>query len=62
MHGTISSVIPCLAYIDPGAGSILLQAVLGGVAGVAVLVRMYGQRLRDRLKRPASVDGRSHAS
>lgn len=56
MAGIPPSVIPCLAYIDPGAGSILLQAVLGGAAGVAVLVRMYGQRLRDRLKRSGSMD------
>lgn len=62
MHGTISSVIPCLAYIDPGAGSILLQAVLGGAAGIAVLIRMYGQRLRDRLKRAASDGDRPRES
>lgn len=38
------------AYIDPGAGSILMQAVLGGVAGLAVLVRILGRRLKDRLQ------------
>jgi hypothetical protein len=35
-----------LAYIDPGSGSMLLQMLLGGVAGVAVAVRMYWHRLR----------------
>jgi hypothetical protein len=34
------------AYIDPGSGSMLLQMLLGGIAGVAVAVRMYWHRLR----------------
>jgi hypothetical protein len=55
-------IVPLLAYIDPGAGSILLQAMLGGAAGVAVLVRMYSQRLRDRLKRSGSMADRSPES
>jgi hypothetical protein len=35
-----------LAYIDPGSGSMLLQVLLGGIAGVAVAVRMYWRRVR----------------
>jgi hypothetical protein len=27
------------AYLDPGSGSILLQTLIGGVAGVLVLAR-----------------------
>ena len=34
------------AYVDPGSGSMLLQLLLGGVAGVAVAVRMYWHRVR----------------
>ncbi|HJR75716.1 MAG TPA: hypothetical protein VJ805_02050 [Nitrospiraceae bacterium] len=34
------------AYIDPGSGSILLQLILGGVAGVLVVVKMYWQKLK----------------
>jgi hypothetical protein len=34
------------AYIDPGSGSMLLQMILGGVAGVAVALRMYWHRVR----------------
>jgi hypothetical protein len=46
------------AYIDPGAGSILMQAVLGGVAGLAVLVRILGRRIKDRLRgRPPETAG-----
>jgi hypothetical protein len=35
---------PAYAYVDPGSGGMLVQLLLGGVAGVAVLVRMYWQR------------------
>ncbi len=34
------------AYVDPGSGSMLLQLLLGGIAGVAVAARMYWQRVR----------------
>jgi hypothetical protein len=34
------------AYVDPGSGSLLLQILLGGVAGVIVLVKYYWHRLR----------------
>jgi hypothetical protein len=34
------------AYIDPGSGSILLQLILGGVAGALVVVKMYWQKLK----------------
>lgn len=36
---------PALAYLDPGSGSMLLQVILGGVAGVAVIARLYWGRL-----------------
>lgn len=34
------------AYIDPGSGSIVLQLILGGVAGALVVVKMYWQKLK----------------
>jgi hypothetical protein len=33
------------AYVDPGSGGMIMQLLLGGVAGVAVLARMYWHRL-----------------
>jgi hypothetical protein len=39
-----------LAYLDPGSGSMLLQALLGGLAGFAVAVKMFGRRLFSYLK------------
>lgn len=41
-------------YLDPGAGSMLLQVVLGGAAAVAVGARFYWRRLLRflRIRRP----------
>ena len=36
--------MPVLAYLDPGSGSLILQAVLGGAAGVGVAARAFKQR------------------
>lgn len=33
-----------LAYVDPNSGSMLLQVILGGVAGIALIVRLYWRR------------------
>ncbi len=38
------------AYIDPGSGSMLLQAFVGGVAAVIVLTRTYWQRITAFMK------------
>jgi len=35
-----------LAYIDPGAGSLALQLLLAGAAGLAILARTYARRIR----------------
>ncbi len=34
------------AYVDPGAGSMLLQLLLGGAAGLFVLFRLFKDKLR----------------
>lgn len=36
---------PAYAYLDPNSGSLLLQVLLGGFAGLAVLFRLYWKRL-----------------
>ncbi len=38
------------AYLDPGAGSIVLQIILGGLAGVGVAWKLFWHRLRGRSK------------
>ncbi len=44
---------PAYAYLDAGTGSMLIQLLLGGFAGLAVIIKMYWGRLRNRL-RPGS--------
>jgi hypothetical protein len=34
-----------VAYLDPGSGSMILQAILGGVAGLLVALKMFGRRM-----------------
>ncbi len=34
------------AYIDPGTGGMLVQLLLGGVAGALVIVKLYWHRIR----------------
>jgi hypothetical protein len=34
-----------MAYLDPGSGSMILQAILGGVAGLLVALKMFGRRV-----------------
>ena len=45
------------AYLDPGSGSMLVQLLLGGVAGVAVIARLGWQRFRDLFRPPGSKPG-----
>ena len=36
--------VPVYAYLDPGSGSMLLQLLLGGLAGLAIVLKLYWQR------------------
>jgi len=35
-----------LGYLDPGSGSLLLQALVGGVASAVVLGKLYWRRFK----------------
>jgi hypothetical protein len=39
-----------LSYIDPGAGSMILQALAGGVAGAMVVGKLYWSRIKRALR------------
>ena len=39
------------AYLDPGTGSIILQALIGGLIGAAALARIYWHRLKSFFRR-----------
>lgn len=34
-----------LAYLDPSAGSMMLQVILGGVAGLAIALKLFWARI-----------------
>ncbi len=34
-----------LAYMDPGTGSMLLQLILGGAAGLFVVIKLFWHRI-----------------
>jgi hypothetical protein len=39
-----------LGYLDPGSGSMILQAVVGGVAAAAVMGKLYWRRFLSLLR------------
>lgn len=51
-----------VGYLDPGSGSMILAAIAGGLAGVAVLLRLYWNRflgLFSARRRQAAEEARS---
>jgi hypothetical protein len=46
----MSNLVATLAYIDPGAGSMILQALAGGIAGLLVMGRLYWARVKRALR------------
>ena len=50
----LASTQPSHAYLDPGTGSIVLQAVMGAVACGLVLGRSYLARIKDRVQQSAA--------
>ncbi len=45
------------AYLDPGSGSMLLQAIVGGTAAAGVTLKIFWRRLRARVGGGAKDDG-----
>lgn len=52
------STLPCLAYLDPGSGSMLLTAILGVLAATTYTLKGYFHRITNvfRKKRPDASD------
>ena len=40
-----------ISYIDPGAGSLLIQLLIGGLAGLAALIKFRWNRIRAAFSR-----------
>jgi hypothetical protein len=41
----LSIFLSVLAYIDPGTGSIILQAIVASVVGAAIAVKLFWHRI-----------------
>ena len=41
---------PAHAYLDPGTGSIILQAIVGTIAGAFVVIKLYWYRIKNFFK------------
>ncbi len=57
---TATASSPAFAYLDPGSGSMLLQVILGGIAGIFVTLKLYWHRIMAFLglkKKPSEPDG-----
>lgn len=39
-------VEPAWAYLDPGTGSMIIQGLIAGIAGVIVVLRLYWAKLK----------------
>ena len=52
--GILFFPLPAFAYLDPGSGSMILQLLLGGVAGVVMVVKLYWQSFLNifKIKKP----------
>lgn len=46
----MTGIGPAYAYLDPGTGSIMLQAIMGAIAGGLVFGRTYLHRLKRRMR------------
>ena len=43
---TAALLTPAFAYLDPGTGSIILQAIIGAFAVAGATISVYWQRVR----------------
>ena len=52
---------PAYAYLDPASGSLILQLILGGVAGLMVIGKLFWHKVQRLLpwKREEEQDGSS---
>ena len=39
------------AYLDPGTGSVIIQALIGVIAGVLITLKIYWYKLKEKLSR-----------
>lgn len=50
------------AYLDPGTGSIILQVLLGGVAGIALALKLYWHKFLSLIGASVQVEQNNQSS
>lgn len=50
----VAAEAPAHAYLDPGTGSVLFQVLVGGVAAVGVIVKLFWHNLSAPFRRRRS--------
>lgn len=50
IFGNLIYVKSSFAYLDAGTGSMIIQLILGGVTGLAVILKLYWRNLKDFFK------------
>lgn len=40
-------ITPSYAYLDPGSASVILQAILGGIAAAGATIALYWKKFKD---------------
>ena len=52
----VATEAPAEAYLDPGAGSMLLQVLLGGIAAAGVFAKLFWHRITAPFRRGKPAD------
>ena len=59
--GALLAPQPAHAYVDPGAGSLVIQGIIAAVVGVGLTLRLYWRRIRRLFTGKPSRDDESDA-
>ena len=47
---TGATISDAYAYIDPGSGSIIIQAIIGALVGVGITIKVYWAKIKMSLE------------
>jgi ABC-type uncharacterized transport system permease subunit len=61
LAGSLLAPQPAHAYVDPGAGSLVIQGIIAAVVGVGLTLRLYWRRIRRLFIGRSSRDDESDA-
>ncbi len=39
-------------YLDPGSGSIIIQAIIGALVGVGITLKIYWYKIKEKIMKP----------